>query len=426
MITLFAIGLFFITLVMGIPVFISLLFGVSGGLVFWGTIPLEVIPQRLFTGLDSFVLIAIPFFIMTGLVMERGGLSKMLLDMTNAVVGGIRGSLAIANVVASMVFAGVTGAASADTASVGSIIIPGMIKKKYDPAFSVAVTITSSTIGVIIPPSIPMVIFSVLSGCSVAELFLAGMIPGLLIGSALIGISYGVSCKRGYPVDAWMGLRYCLVQIVKGLPPLAVVVVIFGGIIAGIMTPTEAAVVAAIYAILLCIFAYKTLSWKSLIPIFIQTASFSSMVVLLIAASNAFSWLLTTQQVPLQLKTIMLAVTDNPTIILLIISGIYLLVGMVIDLTPAMLLLVPVFLPLVKSLEVDLLHFGIITVMALAIGLYTPPVGTCLAVGLAIQKVPILEITRELVPFFLVMILVLLLIIVFPSFSLLTVKLVIG
>lgn len=418
MITATVLGVFFGLLFTGIPIFVLLILAGIAGFVAWGTIPYEVVPQRLFTGLDSFVFIAIPFFIMTGIVMERGGLAHKLLDLSTAIIGAIRGGLAIANVVASMLFAGVTGAASADTASVGSVMIPGMIKRRYDPDFAVAITITSSTIGVLIPPSIPMVIYGVITNSSVAEMFIAGLIPGVLIGLALIWRSYATAVRRGYPVEPWQGWAACFRQILAGLPPLTVIVIIFGGIIGGIFTPTEAAVVAAIYAIFLTLVIYRTLRVRDLATVFVQTAALSSLVALLIAASNVFSWLLAAQQIPAALRDLLLSLTTNETIILLIIAFIYLIVGMVIDLTPAMLLLVPIFLPLVMSLGIDLIHFGIVTVMALAIGLYTPPVGTCLAVGLAIHRVPLPQITRAVLPFFVVMVSVLVVVIAVPEIPL--------
>jgi tripartite ATP-independent transporter DctM subunit len=423
MITTAILLIFFGLLFTGIPIFALLILAGIGGFLVWGTIPFEVVPQRLFTGLDSFVFIAIPFFIMTGVVMERAGLAQRLLDLATALIGTIRGGLAIANVMASMLFAGVTGAASADTASVGSVMIPGMIKRRYDADFSVAITITSSTIGVLIPPSIPMVIYGVITNTSVAELFVAGLLPGMLIGLALMWRSYATAVRRGYPTEPWQGWGYCIRTILAGLPPLTIIVIIFGGIIGGVFTPTEAAVAAAIYAIFLALCVYRTLSFRDLAPIFVRTAALTSLVALLIAASNVFSWLLAAQQVPAVLRDALLSFTTNDTVILLVIAIIYLIVGMVIDLTPAMLLLVPIFLPLVQALGIDLTHFGIITVMALAIGLYTPPVGTCLAVGLAIHRVPLPQITQALIPFFLMMVSVLALVIVFPGISLYLVEL---
>lgn len=404
-------------LVIGVPVFIVLIASSLAGFWVWGDIPLTIVPQRLFTGIDAFILIAIPFFVMTGLVMAKGGLANKLLDFSMLFVGKIRGGLAMANVIASMFFAGVTGAASADTASVGSVLIPGMIKKGYHPAFSAAITVTSSTIGVVIPPSIPMVIYGVLTDASIADLFIAGAVPGVIIGSALMIMSYIIARQRDYPTESFLGWKRTVISFFEGLPPLTVIVIIFGGIIGGVFTPTEAAVIAAIYSLVLSLFIYRTLSMRDLPEIFVETATISSLAALLIAASNVFSWLLTTQQVPVLLSETLLSFTDNPLVILLIIMAIYLAIGTVIDLTPAMIILVPIFLPLVQTLGVDVIHFGVITVMALAIGLYTPPVGTCLAVGLAISNVSIVQITRALLPFFVVMVLVLLLIISVPEVS---------
>jgi C4-dicarboxylate transporter DctM subunit len=409
---------FFGFLFTGIPIFIILTLASLAGIIAWGTIPLEVLPQRLFTGLDSFVLVAIPFFVMVGLIMERSGLAHRMIDFATALIGAIRGGLALANVAACMLFAGVSGAASADAAAVGSVMIPGMIKKKYDPDFTVALTVTASTIGVIIPPSIPMVLYGVLTGASIAELFVAGVIPGFLIGGALMARAYWVSRKRGYPVEArqtWSEVRG---KLIAGIAPLSVIAIILSGIIFGVTTYTEAAVLATVYALFLSMVVYRTLGFKDLIDITVRTALMTSVIALLIAGSNVFSWLLTTQQVPQLLSSALLTLSDNKIVILLIMGAIFLLVGTMMDLTPAMLLLVPIFLPTVNALGIDLVQFGLITIVSLAIGLATPPVGVCLAVGLAIHRLPIDQLTRAMLPFFAAMITVLALLILFPPLTL--------
>ncbi len=410
--------LFFLLVLLGVPVFMVLLFSSLIGLLMWGGIPLELVAQRMFAGIDQFVLIAIPFFVLTGIVMEASGLAKRLLDFSTIFVGKIRGGLAIVNVIGSMFFAGVTGAASADTASVGSILIPGMVQKGYDEDYSIVVTITSSTIGVIIPPSIPMVIYGVLTDSSISELFLAGMIPGILIGLGLISVSYYYAVKRNYPREELHSFQELKSMFLSGIAPLMVIVIIFGGIFGGVFTPTEAAVVAASYCLFISVVVYKKLKIRDLGRLFAKTGVMSSIVALLIAASNIFSWILATRQVPVRIQAMIFSITDDPLFILLIIALIYLIIGCFIDLTPAMIILVPILLPLVKSAGISVIHFGMVTVMALAIGLYTPPVGVCLGVALSICDTPILKVIKALIPFFLVMVLTLLTVILFPQLAL--------
>lgn len=409
---------FFLAIVLGLPIFCVLAVASLAGLVIWGGIPLEVIPQRLFTGIDSFSLIAIPFFMIGGLVMERGGLAKKLLDFSSIFVGRIRGGLAVVDVIACMFFGGISGAASAEAAAVGSVIIPDMIKKGYNDDFTVALTVAAASIGVVIPPSIPMVIYGVLTDQSVGDLFIGGAIPGILIGLSLIAVSLVIAWKRNYPREDFRGLRHIALGILKGFPVLFTIIIIFGGIFFGVFTPTEAAAAAAVYALILALFVYHTVTFKDLIRIFEKSGTMAAVVALLIASSNIFSWILATQQVPAILRDTMLAITTNKYLILAMILVIYLIAGCIMDLTPAMIILVPIFLPLINQLGISLLHFGIITVVALAIGLYTPPVGTALAVGLAIGKVPVGRVTKALVPFFLAMVAILALVTYVPQVSL--------
>lgn len=409
---------FLITCLIGVPIFIVVLFSAFTALVSWGAIPLEVIPQRVFTGIDSFTLIAIPFFIMTGLVMERGGLALRLLDFCAIFVGRIRGGLAAINVIASMFFGGITGAASAEAASIGSIMIPGMARRGYDKDFAVALTITSSVIGIIIPPSIPMMVYAVLTDQSVAALFISGVIPGIIIGLGLILVSCIISVRREYPREEKKNLRDSFFAFLTGLPALATIGIIFGGIFLGVFTPTEAAIVAAVYTIALSCVFYHSLNLKDLLRIFADTGATTSIVLLLIGCSNIFSWILATQQIPILLRDYMIGITNDKDMILLMIIGIYLIIGCFIDITPAMVILIPIFLPLLNQLNIDLVHFGIVTVIALGLGLYTPPVGACLAVGVAISNEPVSKITIQMIPFFFIMVAVLLLVTYIPSISL--------
>lgn len=413
---------FFISIFFNVPIYIALIAGSFSGLIVWGRIPFQLIPQRMFSGIDEFVLIAIPFFILTGMVMEKSGLAKKLLSFSSIIVGQIRGGLAIVNVIGSMFFAGITGAASADTASVGAILIPAMTNKGYDADYAVCVTITSSTIGVIIPPSIPMIIYAVLASVSIAQLFAAGLIPGILIGLALIGVSVVIAIRHDYPKEKKLSLKSKIKYFFQGVPALIVIIIIFGGIFGGVFTPTEASVVAATYSLFMGIVILRTIKIKDLPSIFCKTAIMTSLVGTLIGTSNIFSWILASQQVPLTIRNYILSTNLTNIQTLLVIALIYLIIGCFIDLTPAMIILVPIFLPTILSMGIDPIHFGIITIMALAIGLYTPPVGVCLAVGLAISKEPIERVTKRLIPFFVVMVLILVLVIIFPKLTLFMVQ----
>ncbi len=400
-----------------VPISFVLAIATLLGIVLAPGIPIKVAAQRVFVSLDSFMLIAIPLFMLTGHIMAIGGVTKDLIALSNVLVGWMRGGLAYINVVSSMIFAGITGTASSDSASIGGILIPTMIDKGYDKDFTVAVTATSSTIGIMIPPSIPLVLYGIASNTSIGKLFLAGIIPGLIVGIVLIALSAVLARKRNYPAEKWVGFKKSLIIMVKSIPALLTVVIIIGGITTGIFTPTEAAGIACAYSALLGVYYYKQLKWRDFPGLIYKASLTMGIVALMISAATALGWFFTSQGIPQQLAISMMALTSSKFIIMLLINVLLLFVGMWMDLAPAVTLFTPILLPIVTALGIDPIHFGMIMVVNLAIGLFTPPVGVCLFISCGIADISIAKVIRAFIPFFIAMISVLALITAVPAVS---------
>ncbi|MCL2379983.1 MAG: TRAP transporter large permease [Treponema sp.] len=419
---LLLVGVVFLLLValMLIKVPISFALGIAtlGGVWLVGDLPIMVLAQRMFVGLDSYTLLAIPLFMLTGQIMAMGGVTRDLLNLSMVFVGWLRGGLAYVNIVSSMIFAACNGVASADTASLGSVLIPAMVKKGYEKDFTVAVTATSSPLGIIFPPSVPMVLYAVASGTSIGRLFLGGIIPGFLSGFALLAVAGAIARKRNYPAEERITFKESVRIAVRCIPALFTVVIIVGGIFSGFFTPTEAAGVACLWATLLGFFYYKELKIKKMPELIHRTALTVGLVALMISAASALGWFLTSQGVARAIADGLLAVTDNKIIILLLINLVLLFVGLWMDLAPAMTLFTPILLPIAIAFGVDPVHFGIIMVVNMAIGLFTPPVGVCLVIACGIAGAPITSVLKAFVPFFLVMIVILLFITFVPQISL--------
>jgi C4-dicarboxylate transporter DctM subunit len=380
-----------------------------------GGYPLMLMVQRMFTGLDSFTFIAIPLFIMTGRFMALGGTTRDLINVSKVLVGFMKGGLAYINVVASMLFAGITGSAAADTASIGAILIPTMVDKGYDRDFSVAVTATSSTIGIMIPPSIPMVVYGVAASASIGQLFLGGIVPGVLVGLVLIGVSAFYAKKRNYPRDEKVTAKEGLILLFKGIPAMLTIVIILGGIIGGFFTATEAAGVAALYSFILGAFYYREIRLRDMPKIIVEVAVVTGQTTLMIATASALAWLFARQNVPAAIGGFLTGLTDNRFLLLLLINLWLLFVGTWLDLSPAVIIFTPILLPIAVACGVDPVHFGVIMVVNLGIGLFTPPVGVCLFVACGIAKCSITSVVRAFLPFFASMVLVLLLITYVPG-----------
>jgi C4-dicarboxylate transporter DctM subunit len=373
-----------------------------------GETPLVLAAQRIFTGIDSPILMAVPFFILTGNLMSAGGMTTRLLGFCNILVGWLRGGLAYINVIISMFFAGITGAAVADTSAVGAILIPAMKKEGYDIDFAAAVTATSSTIGPVIPPSIPFIIYGVLGEVSIASLFLAGFIPGVLLGIFQMGVVGYYARKHDYPKGALPSLKTSIKVSFEAALVLMLPVIILGGILSGIFTPTESACIAAFYALFLSLLVYRDIDFRRLPRILIDTAATSSLVMMVIGMASIFSWLLASEEIPQMITALILSATTNKVLILLLLNAILLIVGTFMETTASLIILTPVLLPLMKQIGVDPLHFGVILVLNLVIGLTTPPVGVCLFIACSISQTNLERLSRAILPFLLASIAVLL------------------
>ncbi len=414
---------FFILLFFGVPVAFCL--GASSLVYFLiEGIPLITIPQKMFSGMDSFVLLCVPGFILAGNLMNMGGITNQIINFCNKLVGHITGGLGLANVASSMVFAGISGTATADSASIGAIMIPAMEKEGYDVDFSCAVTASSSTIGPIIPPSLPMIIAGTLTGLSVGKLFVAGIIPGFLLGLGMMILVYIISKKRNYAKSERASFKEVLVSFKAAFWALVMTFIILFGIIGGVFTPTEASVSAVIYALLVGLFIYKDLHLKDLPKIILKSMSTTAAIIVLIGFANCFAWILASEQVPQMIASGILSITENKYAVLLIINIILLIVGTFMETNAALIILFPVLLNVATSVGVDPIQFAVMGVLNLIIGLTTPPVGICLFITSSIGKISLGKVTKAILPFIAVSLFVLALVTYVPAVTLALVNLV--
>ncbi|WP_375323912.1 TRAP transporter large permease [Flagellimonas sp. GZD32] len=383
------------------------------------TLPaLATISQRMATGLDSFALLAIPFFILSGELMNQGGIAHRLIAFAKTLVGALPGGLALINIISAMFMGAIAGSAMASASAMGSILGPEMEKEGYDKGFSAAVNITSATTGLVIPPSNILIVYSLASGgASIAALFLAGYIPGLITGVLLMLVAILWAKKKGYGTGQRSTLKQVFKTFVDAVPSLFLLVLVIGGIVAGIFTATEASAIAVLYSLILG-FVYKQITIKKLPNIFLNASATTAIVMLLIAASMSMSWALSFEHIPQEISSGLLSMTDNKIALLLIINIILLMVGIFMDITPAVLIFTPIFLPIVTKLGIDPVHFGIIMILNLCIGLCTPPVGSVLFVGVGVAKTSIEKVVKPLLPLFVAMILALFLITYIPELTL--------
>ncbi len=376
------------------------------------------IAQRLVTGLDSFSILAIPFFILAGHIMNKGGIAERLIAFAKSLVGALPGGLAHVNIVAAMLFGAIAGSAGAAAAAIGGFMSDKMEESGYDKGFGVAVNVTSATTGLVIPPSNIFIIYSVASGgVSIGALFLAGYLPGIITGLLLMVVAYVWAKRKGYPTADRSSFKMILTTFLNALPSLFLLIVVIGGIVAGIFTATEASSVAVIYCLVLAMI-YKEISIKDIRPILVESSSTIAIVMLLIAVSISMSWVLSYENIPQAVTQALLGLSDNKIMVIILINIILLVVGIFMDMTPAVLIFTPIFLPVVIALGIDPVHFGIIMVLNLCIGLCTPPVGAVLFIGVGVAKTTIQKVIRPLIPLFLAMILALILVSVFPELSL--------
>nr|WP_239588143.1 TRAP transporter large permease [Gracilibacillus alcaliphilus] len=411
-------GGFLLLLLFRVPIALSLAVVSIGTGLYMGISPAAII-QRMASGLNSFSLLAIPFFILAGEIMNEGGISRRLIALANVIIGKIRGGLALVNVLASTFFGGISGSALADTSSLGSVLIPMMKKQKYDKDYSVAVTISSSVQGVLIPPSHNMIIYSMAAGgVSIGGLFMGGLIPGLLLGLVIMILAYVIAVKKNYPRGEVIKKEEIPKIVREGLLGMFTVVIIIGGILTGIFTATESAAIAALYAFIITFFVYRDIKISRMGVILQRTFKTLAMVLFLIGASSGFGWLLALLEVPSMVSNGLINFSPSPAITLLMILIILLLLGMIMDMAPLILIVTPILLPVAIDIGMDPVHFGIVLMLALGIGLVTPPVGSILFVGSAIGKISIEKATKGMIPFYTVMIIALLMIAYIPSLTL--------
>lgn len=416
-------GLFFVFLFAGVPVAFSL--GASVLYYFLADgIPLITLPQKMFAGMNSFVLLCVPGFILAGNLMNQGGITYRIIDFANALVGHIRGGLGHANIVASMVFAGISGTATADSASLGAILIPAMEKDGYDTDFSCAVTAASSCIGPIIPPSLPMIVAGTLTGLSVTKLFVAGVIPGILLGLGMMLVCGIIAKKRNYPKKERQSWSSRVKSFFGAFWALLMTVIILYGIMGGICTPTEASMIAVVYAIVVGLFIYKELPVKAIPGILRDSACTTTSILMLIGFANVFAWVLSKEQIPTLVANTMLGITQNKYLILLMINLLLLFVGTFMETNAALAILFPTLLSVATQVGVNQIQFGIIVVLNLVLGLTTPPVGVCLFITSTVGKISLGKVAKAVLPFLAVNLLVLMLVTYCPPVTLWLVNLI--
>ncbi len=408
--------LFFLTVIFGMPIAIAL--GLTGVLIasVQGIFNPVLLGHVMYQGVDHFSLLAVPFFMLAGTLMEAGGISRRLMEFSFALVGRMRGGLAQVAVVLSMLFAGLSGSAVADTAAVGSLLIPSMREKGYREGFAAALIAAGGAIGPIIPPSIPMVIYAVIANVSVAKLFLGGVIPGIAFGLFLMAYSYYEALRHDYPREtSSFSFEKLLRTFQKGFLAFLMPVIILGGILSGIFTATESSVVAAVYAFLVGKFIYGELKWKDIPEVFARAARNTSSVMFIIAVASFLSWVLTSQQIPQTITRSLLSVSKNPLIILILLNIFILFLGCFIDAVSILVLISPVALPLIKIAGIDPIYFGVLLVLNICIGALTPPVGTCLFVASGVGNVDLAKSSRAVLPIVLIAVISLFMAIIFPS-----------
>lgn len=412
-------GSFFALILIGTPVAYAM--GIAALLgAWWIDIPLDAVMIAIANGVNKFSLLAIPFFVLAGAIMAEGGMARRLVAFANVLVGFIRGGLSLVNILASTFFGAISGSSMADTASVGTVLIPEMEKKGYPRDFATAVTISGSVQAILIPPSHNAVIYSLAAGgtVSIAALFVAGVLPGLLLGLTLAILCLFMAHKRQYPKGEVIPMRKALRICVEAMWGLMTMFIILGGILSGVFTPTESASIAVLWAFFVTMFIYRDYRWSELPKLMHRTVKTLAIVMILIAFAASFGYVMTLMQLPLKITTALTALSDNRYVILALINGLMLVLGTLMDMAPLILILTPILLPVVTSIGVDPVHFGMIMMVNLGIGLITPPVGGVLFVGAAVAKLPMEQVVKALLPFFGALMLVLMVVTYVPEVSL--------
>jgi len=406
---------FVVLIVLSVPISIALGLSSMIAVLLHTDMSLMVLVQKIFGGVNSFTLMAIPFFILAGNMMAAGGVSTRLVNFAGTLIGRLTGGLALVSTVACTFFGAISGSAPATTAAIGAVMVEPMEKKGYSKEFAAATVAASGTIGLLIPPSITMVLYGVIAGASIGKLFLAGIIPGLLMCFTLMGVEYMISRKRGYGGDAPASFKEIFSSFKSSILALLMPLIILGGIYGGIFTPTEAAVVAVVYGVLIGLFAYKELDFKKILEILQNSGKSTAVILYLVATAHIFSYILASEQIPQQLAQLMLSVSSNPLMIQFMIMVALLFAGTFLDNAVAIVLLTPIFYPITTQVGIDPVFFGVLMVFALAIGQVTPPVGLCLFVACNISKVSIEKLSKAVVPFLVALIVLLVVLNLIPD-----------
>ncbi|MDH7598800.1 MAG: TRAP transporter large permease [Sedimentisphaerales bacterium] len=412
---------FVILLVLNVPVAFCMGLAATSALLAMGKVPaFTAVAHQVAIGIDSFSLLAIPFFILSGLFMGHGGIARRLIDFANVLVGRIKGGLALVNILTCMLFGAISGSATAAVSSVGGFMIPMMNRMGYERNFNAAVTVTAATTGLLIPPSNVMIVYSLATGgmVSIAAIFMAGVLPGILVGLCLMLVAAVISIKNKYGKGQAFTLSEGIVAFLRAIPALLLGVIVLGGILLGFFTATEASAVAVLYSFILAVLFYKEVKVSQIPGLLLQCGVMTSVVFLLIGTSMAMSWVMAAEGVPQQISNAILSITSSKVTILLAVNAILLAVGTFMDMTPAVLIFTPIFLPIATGLGINPVHFGIILIMNLCIGLCTPPVGTCLFLGCSIAQTTVARILPKCIPFFVAMIVALLICTYVPWLSL--------
>jgi len=409
---------FALLLLLGVPIAVILGVSTMVSLVFFSSTPLHIITQQLFNALDKFVLLAIPFFILAGAIMTRGGIAKKLIAFVNALVGWFPGGLAMAGILACIFFAAISGSSPATVVAIGSIMIPALIKAGYGEKFSLGLITVSGSLGIVIPPSIPMILYCLVMNVSVAELFMAGVMPGLLIGMALMIYTYFIARKNNWRIETKASLSELFRTAREGIWALALPFIVLGGIYTGIFTPTEAAAVSVVYALFVELFIYKEFGWAAVTEICRDAAVLSACLLFILSCAMTFIWLLTAEQIPHQLADIIIQHIHSPWMFLLTVNILFLILGCFMDDVSAMLILAPLFLETLNRYGIDLVHFGIVMVLNIQMGMLTPPFGLNLFVASGITKQPMVKIAMGVLPFLAIMLVCLMLVTYIPWISL--------
>ncbi len=418
--TIVLFGSFFVLLVIGVPISIGI--GISSVLAALTLVPLDMISftaaQKLFQGIDSFTLLAIIFFMLSGSIMNNGGIAIRLINLAKLFVGRMPGALAHTNVVGNMLFGSISGSAVASAAAIGSVMSPLQKKEKYDPSFSAAVNIASAPTGLLIPPTTAFIVYSLVSGgTSISALFMAGYLPGILMGLSIMVVAYFIAKKEKYPVSEKVTFKQGVRVVLDAIPSLSLIVVVIGGIVAGIFTATEGAAVAVLYSAILAAI-YREIKIPEIPAILKEAIVMTGIVLFLVGASSIMSWVMAYAGIPQQITNILLSISENPIIILLLMNIILLAVGIFMDITPAILIFTPIFLPIVTNIGIDPVHFGVILIFNLCIGITTPPVGSALFVGSSVANVSIESVVRPLFKLYIPLVIALLLVTYFEWISL--------